>query len=134
MSKSKYTDMKNDLNKQNNVRQVAQRNAELENIREGLLNLILEYKAILGKSTLIQNLTQPDRQKLGKLMEGINSMATELSNKNLGEGALVLGAAGLNSVLLLHEEINQLKYHNFFLTKRVEVIEEANKIKEPIKE
>jgi hypothetical protein len=134
MGKSKYTEMKNKLNTNNNVRAMAQRNADLENTRDQLMQHLLEFKKILGKPTLIQNLTQPEKQAISKLMEDINSTAIDLSNKSLGEGALVMGTAALNSILLLHEEINQLKFHNFYLTKRVESLETSPKQKDEVKE
>lgn len=129
MGKSKYADLyKNKANTSSNVRATSQRNIDLEDTRNRLINFLLEYKNMLGQTTLLQNMTQQEKINTTKLLESINTSAIDLNNRNVGEGTLALGVSALNCILLLHEEINQLKYHNFYLTKRIEQLENKKEV------
>lgn len=108
----------------NNPSEAARRNADLERSREKLMEAVMAYKDLLSETILLANRTQPEKKALNDLLADLNKLSLEVDTRNVGEGSRVLSSAALNSILLLHDEINQLKFHNYYLTKRVEELEE----------
>lgn len=119
MGTSKYKGIENSTN------EVGRRNSLLERSREKLMNAIIEYKKILESTTLLANLTQPEKKKMSELLNQINNLTLEVDMHSVGEGNRVIGSTAINTMVLLKDEINQLKYHNFYLTKRVEELEKS---------
>lgn len=119
MGTSKYKGM------ENTTSEVGRRNAALERSREKLMNAIIEYKKILESTTLLSNLTQPEKKKMAELLNQINNFTLEVDVHSVGEGTRVIGSTAINTMIILNDQINQLKYHNFYLTKRVEELEKA---------
>ncbi len=54
-----------------------------------------------------------------QMFADLNHFATELELVNVGEGFMTLAITALNSVILIHDEINELKFQNYMLHKKV---------------
>jgi hypothetical protein len=116
LGKSKYKATENPSD-------VGKRNAQLERSREQLMGAVVKYKELLDDTVLLSNRTQPEKKALSDLLYDLNNFALEVDTRSVGEGSRVIGSTALNSLLLLSDQLNQLKYHNYYLTKRIEALE-----------
>lgn len=96
---------------------------DLEDAREALFQKIIEYKDLLKSKVLMSNRTDMERQRISELTQEINTAAFDLDGKNFGEGTLTLNAAALNSIVLLHGQINELRFHLHDAKKTIEELQ-----------
>jgi hypothetical protein len=129
----------------NVARDEAKRAAELEKARDRLGDLIEKYIKILTDKTLPENRTTKQKEYQKELMGRIPQAAAELDLRNVKEGSMSIFTSVMNTMLVLRDEINKVRYQNFFVNKkfttkidsiekRLEVIESRLDISPPIKE
>ncbi len=93
--------------------------AELEEARKKLQKAVLAYKDLLQSNVLSSNRTMEDNERRNNLIFSLNSLCGELDFLNAGEGLMTLNLAALHSLLLLKDEINDLKFQNAYLHKKI---------------
>jgi hypothetical protein len=103
----------------------SQRLAELEDAREELMEKLLKFKEVLNSKVLMANRTELEKREISTLTNAINSAAVELDNKNLGEGSMTLNVAALNAILMLHGQVNELRWLLYGLQKKVNEAEQS---------
>lgn len=114
------------------ARDEAKRAAELEKSRERLAEALDQFIKFLTDTTLPENRSVSEREQQTKLLASLPRLGSDLNKRNLEEGSMVIASTCLNSILVLRDEINKLKYQNYFLKKRVDELE--SKFKDPQKE
>lgn len=97
----------------------SQRLADLEKAREELMEKLLQYKEVLNSKVLMSNRTELEKRDVSTLTNAINAAAVELDNRNLGEGSMTLNVAALNAILMLHGQINELRWLLYGLQKKI---------------
>jgi hypothetical protein len=102
---------------------------ELEAARAKLGGLIQTYANLLANTTLAENRTTQEREAQKGLLLSMLPAAGELDEKNVLEGTHSLLAAVINASVLLHDQLNKLKYENFILNQKIEKM--ADKAKQP---
>jgi len=107
-------------NKADKARDEARRSAQLEKAREQLAEVIDSYIKFLTDKTLPKNRSLKDRERQTQVLGSLPSLAAELNRKNVEEGSMVVASTCLNSVLVLRDETNKLRYENYFLNSRVD--------------
>lgn len=116
-------------NKNPNVVQgEGKRLGELEKARANLGNLLEDYVTLLVDKTLPENRPAAGREHQKSILDQIPRAASDLDLRNVGEGSAVIYSACLNSMLVLRDEINKLRYQNHFRK------QEVKKLKEEIEE
>lgn len=95
----------------------------LEASRKELQSLVLRYKDHLQKTELASNRTVADSRDRQQLLHGLNDSAGKLDFLNAGEGLMTLCISSLHSILLLKDEVNDLKFQNAVLNKKIKNIE-----------
>lgn len=97
--------------------------AEVQKARDALYGAIAQYRAQLQDSTLATNRSKMQKDGIDKLFQDLNSFNGGLEKTNVGEGPLALIFTGLNSVLNLKDQINELKFSNALLLRRMDELE-----------
>lgn len=92
---------------------------QLEAARSRLQGSILRFKDELKKNTLSANRTVEEGNVRKSLLAELNYGAGELDFINVGEGIMSLAISSLHSAFLLKDEINDLKFQNAVLSKRL---------------
>lgn len=92
---------------------------QLEKTREKLMEAILEYKNQLQSKILIQNMSSQEKGKMTITLDAINDLGQQLNTQNQAEGSLVLAITSLNAILMMHNEINELKYEIYLLNDKL---------------
>lgn len=110
--------------RKDSARDEARRAAELEKARNNLAEGLDQYIKFLTDKTLPENRTMGDRDTQTKVLNGLPKLATELNKRNIEEGSMVIASTCLNSILVLRDEINKLRYQNYFLNKKVDELTE----------
>jgi len=108
----------------NDGRDVARRAAELEKSRDKLAELVDSYISLLVDKKLAKNRSMSERERQSQVLEQLPTLASELNARNVEEGTFVLSAASLNSILVLRDEINVLRFQNHHLYKNMEKLTE----------
>lgn len=96
---------------------------DLERVRDGLMENLLKYKELLESKVLLSNKTEMEKKELKTIVSVLGQYASELDTKNIGEGSSTLNAAALNCILLLHGQVNELRWRVYELHKRIDDIE-----------
>lgn len=102
------------------------RMSELEDAREELMEKLLKYKDVLNSKVLMGNRTELEKKEISALTNAINVAAVNLDNKNLGEGSMTLNVAALNAILMLHGQVNELRWLLYGLQKKINESEDTN--------
>ena len=92
----------------------------LERARDNLHRAINQYRVQLKTTTLAENRTAKEREEQNQVFKNINKYAGDLEQQNAGEGVLTLCISSLNSILLVRDDINALKFQNVMLHKEIE--------------
>lgn len=93
--------------------------SRLEAQRKSLQTLVLEYKEFLRGTQVAANRTVEENRKRTDVLYKINDETGKLEFLNEGEGLMTLCITALNSVLLLKDEINDLRFQNAVLNKKI---------------
>lgn len=123
----------------NAARDEAKRSAELETARDKLGTLVEGFIKLLTDKTLAKNRSRRERDYQRELTSRIPLAAAELDLRNVKEGSMSIFTTAANGLLVLRDEINNLRFQNYFLNKKVDdalteinerlkVIEESLKI------
>jgi hypothetical protein len=115
----------------NSAKEEAQRSAELEKARDALGSLLESFIKLLTSKTLAKNRTRKERDYQKDLMSRIPLSAAELDVRNVKEGSMSIFTTAMNSLLVLRDEINNLRFQNYFLNKKVD--ERFSDLEEKIK-
>lgn len=91
----------------------------LEKTRSALQALVLEYKELLQKTQLAANRSTDENRSRHKLIVDIHDFAGQLEFANAGEGLMTLCIAAMHSILVIKDEINDVKFQNAVLNKRL---------------
>jgi hypothetical protein len=92
---------------------------KLEKARDNLHNALAAYRSLLKDTTLSDNKGHKEKTLQMQVFSDLNQMAGDLEVLNMGEGLLSLTITSLNSILTLRDEINQLRFQNFMLNKKL---------------
>lgn len=98
--------------------------ARLEKSRQGLQAAVLEFKELLQKTQLASNRSTEDNRHRQGVIISAHDLAGQLEFLNAGEGLMTLCVTALHSSLLLKDEINDLKFQNAVLNKRLKALSE----------
>lgn len=101
----------------------AKRVNRLEVAREALHAAVNGYRGLLRDKTLSSNRTEKDRDAQMNVFVSLNKGAGDLETENAGEGLLVLAITALNSVILLKDELNIVRYDQAMLYKKFLALE-----------
>ena len=99
----------------NGPAQAGQRLAELEKARQKMGLAIDSYAKLLVDSTLPQNRLSQDKDRQKNTLDSLPKLAAELDTRNLNEGTQTLVATLLNSIFVLRDQINTLKWQVYHL-------------------
>lgn len=99
----------------------------LEGARKELQALVLEYKDLLQTSQLSANRSTEDNRTRQQLLFKINDSAGKLEFANAGEGLMTLCIASLHATLFLKDEVNDLKFQNAVLNKKIKTLLDGKK-------
>jgi hypothetical protein len=94
----------------------------LEKARTALQTAVLEYKELLQKTQLAANRSTDENRTRHKIIVDMHDLAGQLEFVNAGEGLMTLCITALHSNLLLKDEINDLKFQNAVLNKRLKAV------------
>jgi len=103
----------------------AQRVAGIEKARNDLHGAVNAYRVLLNETRLSSAKTQKDTDQQMSVFSRLNEHAGTLNTKNAEEGTMVLSITALNSILLLRDEVNNLKFQNLMLHKKIAKLEEV---------
>lgn len=98
----------------------ATRMANVEKSRDKLHRSVNSYRALLKETKLPEAMTQKDKDQQMQVFAQLNEFAGELNSKNAEEGTMALAITALNSVLVMRDEINNLKFQNLMLHRKIE--------------
>jgi len=101
----------------------AARVANVEKSRDKLHRAINSYRGMLKETRLPQALTQKDKDAQMQVFAQLNEYAGDLNSKNAEEGTMSLTITALNSIFILRDELNLLKFQNLMLHKKIEGLE-----------
>lgn len=101
----------------------ATRVADVEKSRDRLHRAVNAYRGILKETKLPDAFTQKDRDQQMKVFADLNEYAGELNSKNAEEGTMALAITALNSALVVRDEVNNLKFQNMMLHKKIAQLE-----------
>jgi hypothetical protein len=87
-----------------------------------LQHAILAYKDLLQKTQLSANRSTEDTRLRNKVIVDIHDLSGQLDFLNAGEGLMTMCITALHSSLLLKDEINDLKFQNAILNKKIKSI------------
>lgn len=118
-AKSKYAN-----NDPNSARNEGKRLAELEAARTKLGVVIEQYAKGLLDKTVPENRSEQDREKQKNVIDALPGLASELDFRNATEGTLSLIQTLLNSVVVLRDQQNKLRYQNYFINQKHEALRE----------
>ena len=93
--------------------------AKLEESRKALYASVLDFKSLLKDYELSANRTSDENKARQELLVKLNNQAGQLEYLNAGEGLMTLTITALNCVTLLQDQINDLRYQNAVLNKKV---------------
>lgn len=96
----------------------------LESARKELQVCILEYKDLLQSSKLAANRTTEENRNRHQLLVKLNDLTGRLEFANAGEGLMTLCISSLHSALILKDDINELKFQNAMLNKKLKAVSE----------
>ena len=105
----------------------SQRMAVMEKARDGLHRAVNGYRALLGETRLAAARTQKERDLQMEVFGNLNTFAGELNIRSAEEGTMALAITALNSVLVNKDELNDLKFQNYQLHKRIAKLESESK-------
>jgi hypothetical protein len=94
----------------------------LEAARRTLQTLVLEYKDLLQLTQLASNRSTEDNRNRQQLLFKVNDAAGKLEFENAGEGLMTLCISSMHAILILKDEINDLKFQNAILNKKIKNI------------
>lgn len=103
----------------------AKRVNKLEKSREALHLAVSGYRALLLDKTLARNRLEADRANQMRIFSELNRTAGELEGDNLGEGLMSLAITALNSIINVKDEVNNLRYEQAMLYKKIVALEAA---------
>lgn len=106
------------------VQNEAEVKERLEKARAALQTLVLEYKELLQKTQLAANRSTEENRARHKIIIDMHDLAGQLEFVNAGEGLMTLCVTALHSSLMLKDEINDIKFQNAVLNKRLKTIAE----------
>lgn len=101
------------------------KSAELNAAKDKLTQAVLEYRGLLKDTTLPRNQSQDQKKYRNRVLHDLNSYAGDLEELNVGEGIFSLAFLALHSIVLMNDEINELKFNNFMLYKKVKALQAA---------
>jgi hypothetical protein len=104
----------------NAARDEAKRSTELEKARDTLGNLLEGFIKLLTNKTLSKNRSRRERDYQKELLARIPPAAAELDLRNVKEGSMSIFTTAMNSLLVLRDEINNLRFQNYFLNKKTD--------------
>lgn len=110
----------------------AEKISKLAQIKDDFSNAVLEFRALLKDPTLAQNKSQLQKDRSHKVFQELNRCAGELERYNAGEGVFSLLFIALNSCLTLKEEINDVRFQNLMLHKKIKQLEEQSTGSSPV--
>lgn len=114
---SKYANMQSG-------REEARRLADLEKSRLKLGLLIESYAKLLTDTTLPENRSAEASENQRNVLDSLPKAAAELDMRNVMEGTQSILIAVLSSSLILRDQVNKLKYQNYFLNQKVQQLNE----------
>lgn len=92
---------------------------EVKKYRDALYEGVVKYRSILQDTTLPSNRTKAQNDERTKLFEHLNTAHGDLQQVNVGEAPLALDFLALNCILGLQDQINELKFQNTMLHKKL---------------
>lgn len=101
----------------------AERISLLTKTRDLFSDAILEFRSLLKDAGLASDRTQGHKDRLTKNLSDLNGYAGDLEKINAGEGVFSLIFTTINSLFTLRDEINDLKFQNLSLYKRLVALE-----------
>lgn len=104
-------------------RLAARRQKELEDIRDKMFAAINEYAALLSDKRLTENKSINDKDAQSRLLEKLPQLASEVDLRSRSEGTHALLTVCLNSIVLMRDDNNRLRFQNFELNKRLGELE-----------
>lgn len=99
----------------------------LSKARDDFGKTVLAFRSLLQDKTLSGQRTQAQKDHQVKIMQQMNVYAGDLEAANLGEGLFSLAFVSLNSLFTLRDEVNDLKFQNLMLHKRLKELNENTK-------
>lgn len=102
-----------------NVADENRRLQELEDVREELMGALLKYKNLLSDKVLLANKTEMEKKEMQSVLTAISNLASNLNEKNVGEGNMTVSVAALNAILVLHGQVNELRWRMHSLYNKV---------------
>lgn len=97
--------------------------AELQKARDSMYSAMANYRALLQDSTLAGNRSKVQKDEIERVFIALNVANGEMEKLNFGEAPLALIFTALNSALLVKDQVNELKFGNAVLLRRLEVLE-----------
>ena len=94
----------------------------MEESRKALYASVLDFKSLLKDYELSANRTSDENKARQELLVKLNNQAGQLEYLNAGEGLMTLTITALNCVTLLQDQINDLRYQNAVLNKKVKAL------------
>ena len=122
--RSKYSEYIKEQERNKAASQQAARLREIENVREQLFKDIESYRKLLNDQVLLGNKSELEKRNVDGLLKSISGLSVELNEKNIGEGGLTLAVSALNAILILHGQINELRWRLYETHKKVQALTE----------
>lgn len=92
---------------------------EVQRARDALYEAIAQYRGLLNEYVLPQNRTKAQNDERTKIFQNLNIAHGDLEQLNVGEAPLALTFTALHGLLTLRDEINELKFQNTMLYKKL---------------
>lgn len=86
--------------------------------------LIESYAKLLTDTTLPENRSAEASENQRNVLDALPKAAAELDMRNVMEGTQSILIAVLSSSLILRDQVNKLKYQNYFLNQKVQQLNE----------
>ena len=99
----------------------------LSDVRNKFSEAVTKFRALLKDFTLREKKAHAQLEVQKKIFEELNKHAGDLEQLNVGEGLFSLSILSLSSVLYLHEEVNELRFQNVMLGKKIKELTEMRK-------
>lgn len=100
--------------------------SNLNKTRDAFSKAVLEFRALLKDPTLSNEHNQVQKERTNKILADLNGLAGDLEALNRGEGIFSLAILSLHGLLGLRDEINDLKFQNLQLFKKIKALEEPS--------
>lgn len=108
-----------------NPQNVAKQVRDLDNIRDALTDQLLEYRGFLGDRTLNSNKTEMEKKAMNDVLSKIQDLSMKLETMNVGEGTMTLSIAALRSILIIHNDVNNLTWRVYSLYDKLDSIQKS---------